>query len=273
MRGINDFTKLLYTSDCCVRQRLTDERITLPAVPAGTYTFKLIVKVDGQEQEGYTTLTLGTRPSEFVDVVLTPPQRLACKLVRNADLDKPRRQLTVVLLPVNDMTNRTQAGPTDAADNVVFDEMKPGAYRWGIHGLNEDQYAELRVNGQLVPGNFVEIPPGAPPALEFRVLEGAASIRVQAEDADFCVDTSLVVLAAEPSQTPVAAKGAAFGCEFVASGLRPGEYDIALVRLMEQGEESDPLFRSRLAGLKRVRLERSERARMSASIQTATHEF
>lgn len=272
MRGINDFSMLSYPRDCCSKQRMADGRVVLREVPAGTYTFRLIANIDGQEQEGYTTLTVGDKASDYAEITITPAQRLTAKVVRPANHDGSRRQLTVLLTPVDDTINRMQSGQTDKNDVVRFEKLPAGKYRWGIVRLEDNEYAELWINGQAASSDVVEVPP-TPPALEFRILDNGASIHVDAGGRDFCPDVSLVAFPTNGAKSALTAKAPDYGCGFDLKGVSPGEYDLALVRSMEQGEEADPLFRSRLSSLKRISLDPSAHAQVKMEIQTVGHDF
>jgi hypothetical protein len=272
MRGINDFSRLLYGPGCCSRQRLVNGDLIIKEAPAGTYTFQVTAKIDGQEQEGSVTLTLGDRPAH-ADVTLAPLQDLRARVIRRRERESaPRdRPVTALLLPVG-IGLPLVSGVVDANDTVTFERVKAGTYRWAVGGLNPSQYAELWVNGQPAAGNFIAIPSG-PIALEFRIIEGAATLQVDAEDADSCIGTSLVVLPENAAQTAFSERAERFGCTFKASGLRPGEYSIALVRNMEEGQASQVSFRSKLSGLVRISLEPGEREQIKARIQDVPPDY
>jgi hypothetical protein len=272
MRGINDFSRMFYPADCCATLRVIDERLSLPDVPSGTYTFKITANVDGKEEEGFVSVTLGTKPNPVVDVALTRPQQLVAKAVRKGSERTPHLQLMVVLMPLDQMINRVVGAQTNSADLLVFEELKPGAYEVGISGMKSDEYAEIWVNGQLVPGDILEIPPSVLPSVEIRIREGAGSVEVVAEDCEVCIGTTLVIFPGTPGPARTI-KGTDYGCRFTMKGLRPGEYEVALVRDMEQGEAADTLFRSKLSDVKKIEIGGSQQLRMTTRVQNVAHDY
>jgi hypothetical protein len=268
MRGTNDFSRVSYSEDCCSTQKLADGRLLLRNVPAGTYTFLISAVVDGVKQEGRVTLSIGNHPTVISDVVLAPLQTIDAKLIRK----NRKPPLTFILLYLRDMTIGVHAAQVDGSDNVKFEDVAPGMYRLTVAGLSDSEYLESFVDGEPEPAGVIEIPAG-PVALEFHVSGDGGSLEVVADPDASCVDASLLVFREGVAQAVASARAAKYRCKFEAKGLQAGEYSIALVRPLEQGEASDPTLRSRLKDLVTVKIAPGQHVQTTAIIQTVAHEF
>jgi hypothetical protein len=274
-RGINDFSQISYSEDCCSRQKLVDGQLLLHSVPAGTYTFLVSAMVDRMEQEGRVTLPIGDHPETISDVVLTPLQEITAKLIRKQDTGKPKPTMTFILVPLRDITLGVHVGQSDTNDLVKFSKVRVGLYRLEVAGLTESQHLEVIVAGQPIPERGgINITFGPVP-LEFRVLENAGSLEVLADPnrADACIDTSLFIFGEGAAPAVYARRAARYSCKFEAVGLPPGGYSIALVRPVVQGEEFDPALRSRLQDLLAIKIDPNQKLRTTLKVQTIDHEF
>jgi len=280
MRGINDVSRIEYGEGCCLTERLDDEgRLVLRRVPAGSYVLNLSATVGTRELEGSANIVVRGSEEAMVDVSLVPRMNLSVKVTRegwpetgNQDRQQPPK---LVLTPLNDITQRTAAGAADRNNEIQIKDVKPGLYHWAVNGLDSNQYAELWANGQKLPGDILKVAGGGPTDLELRVENGAASLIVEPEgEQEYCVGVFLIVLPSEPQQQPRSfdyPRGG--GCRFTARGLRPGKYDVALVRLMEQGEMWAPSFRSKLSEVERIIAHPGESAFRTVAIQTLSHDY
>lgn len=261
MRGVNDLNRISYTGDCCVKQRLVEGRITLKQIPVGAFEFQVSSEVDGVQLEGRSSITISEKAPAYANVVVSPLLSVAAKIVRGSEPVPPGKTPTWFLRPLNDITQGIHRGEIESGGGKVrFDDIKPGRFRVTAEGIAPSEYVEAEVDGRPVDGDDIEIP-ATPVSLVLRVKVGAASLDVQPEGKDGCVGVTLVVFHRRGPRAVFAGKADPFDCTFSAGGLKPGDYQSALVRALQEGEAFDPALRSKLSRLTDVALESAQSSR------------
>lgn len=277
MRGIDDLTRLQYSEGCCAKLKLVDNKAKLSDVPTGRFVFKVIGTTDGVEQEGSAMVDLLSGKTEAIDLVLSGKFDLAARLVRpvaaGGSTSQDSTKFTAIMLPEQDMTNSPRIG-TVKGDFVIFEQVKPGRYRWLFNGLDPSAYVELRIDGRHLKGGVADLTGGAPMSVEARIQGDGGSLDVVEPERHSCVDVSLVVY---PENEPRAIASTRSidrdNCRFEVNGLPPGDYDFGLVGGLEEGEADSLLLRAKLGALKKARIERGQRLQLKDMAQSLVHQY